>query len=392
MRPLDNTILGYRGDPQPTWLTGLGLVVYDLLAHQWAHNREAPQVVQARFPGLVGEGLIAGHRYAEATTDDAALVLHVLEQATRSGGLAVNYAMVEAVLRLAGGQVAGVAARDTVTGDTIEVRSSVVVNAAGAWSDGLRAAEGRNPVLRLLRGSHLLFPAARFPLPAAVSMLHPDDGRPVFAYPWHGVTLLGTTDVDHDVEMATEVRCTSAEAQYLMAAVDKAFAPLGLSAGDAVSSLAGVRPVVRGAQADPSKESRDALLLDEDGLISIVGGKLTTFRPMARRAVAAALRRASPGSGNPPSGRRPAPEVVLPTAATDADRIRVAARTGFIVHLDDLLLRRTRVGLTSADGGLGLARSVRGSAQPDLGWDDTRWNQEEGRYGDLWHRYYSPVV
>jgi glycerol-3-phosphate dehydrogenase len=383
VRPLDNTILAYRGDRQPPWLTGLGLTAYDAMALTWAHERESPEAVAARVPGIATDGLLAGHHYAEATTDDARLVLTVLAEAERAGGSALNYARVEAVQRDARGHVAGVAVRDLVSGDTFEVACRVVVNATGAWGDELRCTDDRKPVLRRLRGSHLFFPTDRFPLPVAISLMHPSDGRPVFAYPWQGVTLVGTTDVDHEPPMTTDLRCTPGEVDYLMTAVAKAFPSFGLQASDAVSSIAGVRPVVRGRHGSPSKESRESLLLDEDGLVSIVGGKLTTFGPMGRRAADAALRYLGDVPRRQPGSARP-----VDTEGEVHPLIAAAAES--VVHLDDLLLRRTRLGLTSPDGGLAALRAVRSAVQQVLGWDDARWTAEEDRYLDLWNRYYSP--
>ena len=384
---LDNSLLAYRGDRLRPWLTSGALAVYDAMALTWAHERESPDQVMGRVPAVAGEGLLGAHRYAEATTDDARLVLTVLERACQLGGVTVNYAKVETVHRRADGRVAAVAVRDLVSGTSHEITCRVVVNATGAWGDDLRRADGRAAVLRHLRGSHLFFPADRFPLAQSISFMHPSDGRPVFAYAWQGVTLLGTTDVDHAVPMTTEVRCTPAEVDYLMDGVQKVFPTLGLEPGDALSSTAGVRPVVRGRHDDPSKESRESLLLDEDGLVSIVGGKLTTFRPMGRHAAAAALKHL--GVSARPSGRLP-PADTERAADGQAPHPLVRGATEAVVHLDDLLLRRTRLGLTTVDGGVRTALEFRPALQPLLGWDDDRWDREVSRYRDLWRDYYSP--
>jgi glycerol-3-phosphate dehydrogenase len=389
VRPLDNTLLAYHGDRQAPWLTGLGLAAYDAMALTWAHDRQSPEAVAARVPGIATDGLRAGFHYAEATTDDARLVLSVLAQAERAGGSALNYARIEAVQRDASGRVAGVAVRDLVSGQSLEVPCRVVVNATGAWGDEIRSTDGRKPVLRRLRGSHLFFPADRFPLSVAISLMHPSDGRPVFAYPWQGVTLVGTTDVDHEAPTTTDLRCTPAEVDYLMTAMDKAFPSFGLQASDAVSSIAGVRPCVRGRHVDPSKESRESLLLDEEGLVSILGGKLTTFRLMGRRAADAALRYLGDVRR-----RQPLPPMHEADGTADVDSVHplVAGAAESVVHLEDLLLRRTRLGLTSPDGGLAALRGVQSGVQNVLGWDDERWTTEEDRYRHLWNRYYSPPL
>ena len=136
--------------------------------------------------------------------------------------------------------------------------------------------------LRPLRGSHLILPSWRLPLAQAVSLRHPVDRRPVFAFPWEGATLVGTTDVDHGEGLHREARITRAEFDYLMAALRAAFPQLGLGDGDVLATYAGVRPVIDGgSHGAPSKEKREHVVWSEPGLVSVTGGKLTTFRAIA---------------------------------------------------------------------------------------------------------------
>jgi glycerol-3-phosphate dehydrogenase len=301
-----------------------------------------------------------------------------------------------------------------------------VISATGAWADGLRAQIGGRPRLRLLRGSHLLFPAQRLPLTRAVSLLHPSDGRAVFVFPWEGVTVIGTTDVDHGDDLAQEPRIGASECDYLLEAVAYAFPEAGLTLDDVQSTLAGVRAVVDTGKADPSKESREFVLWDERGLLTVSGGKLTTFRLMAHSALRAVRRRlpshprfdtrlrvlepappeACVGNDLPPDaclrlvGRygEEAPYLVG-AAATDEltpiaggvslwAEIRWAARTEGVVHLDDLLLRRVRLGLLAPKGGMPWIERVRAIAQPELGWDHARWEQEVRAYQQAWKTCY----
>src|SRR5205823_3966498 len=125
-----------------------------------------------------------------------------------------------------------------------EVQARAVINATGAWADELRDKIGEKRRLRAIRGSHLVFPAARLPLPEAISLMHPRDGRAVFAIPWEGVTLLGTTDVDHREGLRGEPSISDDEAHYLMEAARQAFPTLSLQLSDVRSTYAGVRPVI----------------------------------------------------------------------------------------------------------------------------------------------------
>jgi len=425
--PLRFLIPSFRGDRLPGWLFGLGLAVYDLLALRWRHRHYGASALLERCPPLRREGLLGGYRYIDAETDDARLVLRVLRESVRAGGTALNYARTAELLRGRDGGVAGVGLVDLVSGRSAEVRAPAVISATGAWADGLRARIGGRPRLRLLRGSHLLFPAHRLPLARAVSLLHPADGRAVFVFPWEGVTVVGTTDVDHADDMEREPRISASECDYLLEAVENAFPEAGLTVDDVQATLAGVRAVVDTGKADPSKESREFVLWDERGLLTVSGGKLTTFRLMAHSALRAVRRRlprhprfdtrprvldlappeACIGHDLPPDvclrlvGRYGEDASSLVAAAAPGEltpidggvslwaEIRWAARAEGIVHLDDLLLRRVRLGLLAPEGGMPWIDGVRTIAQPELGWDDARWNMEAAAYAQRWREAYS---
>lgn len=430
--PLEFLLVSYKGDRPPAWIFGVGLMIYDTLAMKWQHERESPGEVELLCPQVEQEKLVGGFRFFDAQTDDARMVLRVLQEGVRAGGTALNYAQVEGLLRGKNGRVCGVQIRDRVSGRTCEARAAVVVSATGAWADDLRQLTGRQPRLRQLRGSHLVFPHEKFPVNKVISFLHPHDRRPVFAFPWEGVTLVGTTDVDHQQPMETDPRISAGEADYLMEAVEDTFGCLGLSLADVRSTLAGIRSVLNTGKANPSKESRDEVLWDEDGLITITGGKLTMFRHMAQTTLKFA-RRYLPAHSRPDRKARAldaldgsgfaaqARERSLPPALqlrllgryghsapemlkmADAQALQAvggtptlwaevawAARAEQVVHLEDLLLRRTRLGLLLPEGGLREMESIRNVSQAALGWDDTQWQAEVAAYQALWLRSYSP--
>jgi glycerol-3-phosphate dehydrogenase len=309
----------------------------------------------------------------------------------------------------------------------VEIFAPLVINATGAWADELRIQAGGQPRLRKLRGSHLLFPRHKFPLTRAISLYHPKDGRPVFAFPWEGVTLLGTTDVDHSADLHTDPAISQAEAEYLLDAVQFAFPALQLSLADVQTTFSGVRAVVNTGKADPSKESREFVLWNENGLLTITGGKLTTFRRMAHRALEAG-RPLLPGNphfdpdlpvlDSPPSealaetpldraarlrlfGRYGADSPQLVAAAKEGEltpiesltalwaELRWSARCEGVIHLDDLLLRRVRLGLLLPQGAIPWLPRIRSIVQPELGWNDERWEREVEAYTHLWKTSYS---
>ena len=436
--PLPFVMANFRGDKTPAWVFGIGLTMYDIMALKWNHASYDPNGVRGLIPQLTSAELVSGFRYFDAQTDDARLVLRVLQEAIKDGGQALNYARVEGLLTSTGGtgagktkkRVTGVAVREMASGigKTIEVHARVVVSATGAWADGIRSQVGGHQQLRILRGSHIFLPQTKLPLTRALTFLHPTDGRPVFILPWEGVTLVGTTDVDHERTPATDLRISRAESEYLMAAVTHAFPALGLRLEDVQSSLAGIRAVVDTGKSDPSKESRELVLWNESGLLTVSGGKMTTFRLMAQKALRA-VRSSLPehtrlGSEErvldplppetslcdvPPElrlrlmGRYGAEACNLVNAAREAElqaigsspslwaELRWAARNEGVVHLEDLLARRVRLNINLPGGGMAEMEKIGKIIQPELGWSDERWEQEKTAYRDTWSAYYSPT-
>ncbi len=424
--PLGFLLATYKGDRPGRWTYSAGLSIYDLLALQWSHQHYSTEDFQMLVPHIVQEGLKGGFRYGDAQTDDARLVLRVIREAVVDGGMALSRVFAEEVLR-DNGWVVGVRLRDQVEGRSADVYGRVVINATGAWADQLREQVGGRPCIRPLRGSHLIFPAWRLPVAQAISFLHPVDHRPVFIFPWEGITLVGTTDVDHDQPLDDEPAISAEEVAYLMAAVEAQFPSLYLTLDDVISTFAGVRPVIGTGKADPSQESRDHVIWEEDGLLTVTGGKLTTFRLIALDALKAVRHRLPelppmddkvpvlnpvtmelPGTDHLDEamrrrllGRYAAEALALVAAAQPGElepipgthtlwaELRWAVRAEGVVHLDDLLLRRVRLGQLLPRGGEALLPQIRAICQPELGWDDARWEVEEASYLDLWRTYYS---
>lgn len=421
----------YQGDSIPTWVFGAGLAVYDLLGLKWQHRYYEADALHALCPFLRQDRLEGGYRFFDAQTDDARLVIRLLREAVRAGGAVLNYAPAVDLLRSRTGRICGVTIEDRSDSQirrSLELRAPVIISAAGAWADELRSMVGAAPRLRKLRGSHLILPLDRFPLTRAVSFLHPGDHRPVTATPWEGAVIFGTTDVDHSQPLETDVATSGDEAEYLLDALTVIFPQLELTAEDIQATFAGIRPVINTGKANPSQESREHILWNENGLLTIAGGKLTTFRLMARDALRSAARllnkplnpkrkqRALDSTSGQDSsladlpapiglrlsGRYGAEAVELMHTTHSEDlapvgnlttqwaELRWAARTEGVVHLDDLLLRRVRLGLLLPKGGLNVFDRIREIVQDELGWDRARWEEEAQAYQALWLRSYSP--
>ncbi len=436
VNPLRFLMPSFPTDPIPAWILGMGLTIYDLLAFRWGHQHLDPNGMQKLCPYLSNPKLSGGFRYIDASTDDARLVLRVIREAVRNGATALNYTKAEGLLFRKNGSVCGVKIRDVSPDQPHyekEVQAKLVINSTGAWSDEIRelvyngALPSKLPHLRKLRGSHLIFPKNILPLSRAISIFHPNDARPVFVIPWEGVSIIGTTDVDHDKQLTSDPSISEGEADYLLNVGKFLFPDLGLKFSDVQATYSGVRAVIDTGQVNPSKESREHLIWHDNGLLTVTGGKLTTFRLMAKDALFSSRKifQINVPSitkhhmlDNPPSdivwdthidksirlaliGRygEEASEIMncskpdeiqfIGKSDTTWAELRWAAKAEGIVHLDDLLLRRVRIGLTLPDGCIPLLDDIRQIIQPELGWDDIRWYQECEAYKTLWKSSYS---
>jgi glycerol-3-phosphate dehydrogenase len=266
----------------------IGVVLYDLLAPKWEHKTLNAKLIKKNCSLLDSESFRRAYLYFDAELDDARMVYRMIREAANDGGTALNYSAAVKLLKSSNGKVCGTVLQDKSDErlPDVEIKARVVINATGPWSDAIRSQINAPARLRKLRGSHLLFSRDRLPLKHAVTLLHPIDHRAMFAVPWEGVALIGTTDLDHKYSINDgEPFTTAEEIEYILAAGNATFPSINLRHEDILSSFSGLRPVINTGLADPSKESRAHVVWDEDGLITITGGKLTTFRIMAEEAL-----------------------------------------------------------------------------------------------------------
>jgi glycerol-3-phosphate dehydrogenase len=408
-----------------------GIIMYDLIAPKWNHQRLSAEEIRGHFPAIRTDGLIKGFRYQDAALDDARLVLREIREGIRSAGTALNYAKAERLLTTADGSVHGVVVSDQ-SGEgfpSAEVQAKAVVQATGPWSDVLRNQIGAPPRMRKQRGSHLVFPRERFPAPEAITLFHPQDRRSMFIIPWEGVTIVGTTDIDHEHQLEEkydEPFASRAEIDYMLDALAFLFPELALSEEDITSTFSGLRPIITSGAENPSKESRAHQIWNEKGLITITGGKLTTYQKMAVQTLETAA--AAAGLGLNENSLKPtgSPDYLVHNRDLDPqdyaylcgrygpdlnsliqvmknnDRehieglpnlwaeVRWAVRSDNIHHLDDLLLRRVRLGVLLPQGGRSALPRVREIVKEELGWDEKKWLKEKKAYMRTWQKYYSP--
>lgn len=280
-----------------------GLVLYDLLAGRYnlgRHRRLSRAEALELAPQLDPQGLQGALLYYDARTDDARLVIAVLKAAHVRGAQIANYARVTGFIRDADGQVNGVQLRDELTGVVLHARARQVINATGVWMEEtlrLGAADQANaaaPVksVRPSKGVHLTIAAERLPVQTAWLIPALSGHRFYFVVPWAGRVNIGTTDTDYDGDKDSP-RAEAEEVAEILAAINSYFPAAQLTPADVISTWAGLRPLV----SDPMIKTttavsrKEEIFTTDDGLITLAGGKLTTYRLMAARGIELALQR-----------------------------------------------------------------------------------------------------
>ncbi|HEY4916081.1 MAG TPA: glycerol-3-phosphate dehydrogenase/oxidase [Solirubrobacteraceae bacterium] len=298
VKPLPLVVPAFEG-AHPDRLVGVGLNLYDVMARDrdrrrrsesWSPERHriiSGEEVVELLPALAGREPTSGYLFYDCQTDDARLVLTVLGEAERFGAVCANRLDVTGLLERAG-RAQGVQVRDVESGERFEVRAANVVNATGVWADMLSPQELHDeadlPRIRPSRGTHVTLRHEDLPLVGG-AIVPAGAGRTIFALPWLGHTLVGTTDNDYEGPLE-HIRPSSEDVDYLLDAVNAFFAT-ALQASDLTGAFAGVRPLI--STGDPKKSvdiSRKAELYEtSSGMLTITGGKLTTWRRMAKMTV-----------------------------------------------------------------------------------------------------------
>ena len=449
VHPLPLVVAAFDG-ARPDRLTGVGLNLYDVMSVERLRGRPRPPRQRLRgraphagaadvsewsperhrvisgeevlelVPALAAREPTSGYLFYDCQTDDARLVLTVLAEAERFGAVCANGVEVTELVQESGRAV-GVRVRDTATGGEFAVRAANVVNATGVWADRLRPEELHDeagvPRIRPSRGTHVTLRHEDLPLAAGGAIVPAGGGRSIFALPWLGRTLLGTTDNDYEGRLdGVHVPPSAQDIEYLLDACNEYFGT-ALTPGDLAGAYAGVRPLI--STGDPRKSvdiSRKAELYEtSSGMVTITGGKLTTWRRMAKLAVDRLVEREARDA----PCRTHAIPLGAPVEVADLPRVdgvldsayaALAGRYGHAAHdvltvarereelaqpivsdlpdllaevvyaarreqarsLGDVLLRRTRLGLLAgrelaADGPV-VAR-VAGALAHELGWD-----------------------
>ncbi|HET7251539.1 MAG TPA: glycerol-3-phosphate dehydrogenase/oxidase [Gemmatimonadales bacterium] len=429
----------YRGGRVSPMKLRAGMWLYDVLAgfrnthmHRWL----SPKRSLDAEPGLRDRDLRGAAVYWDAQADDVRLVLATLRGAGMAGALVANYAAVTSFVR-AEGRIVGAVIRDALSGEERLVRALTVVNATGPWVDRIRHLDAPNaaPLIRASKGAHAIVRRDRLGLHDAVTIASPIDGRVMFLLPWNDLAYIGTTETEDNVE-PDAVRATGEDVIYLLRSANAVFPRARLSPNDVIATWAGLRPLLA---ADPDvpagRVSREHRIEESpSGLITIAGGKLTTYRVMGRDVVDLVVQRLRQIDGRQPPPRATTEVQPLPggeIAALDvmmqsvrmkelspvtarhlvdsygtesaailnlvtrnkvlggplvAGRAEIRAEVVYAVEremamrLTDVLIRRLHLFYEDPQHGTGVAANVARKMAELLGWDSNREDDEIGEY------------
>jgi glycerol-3-phosphate dehydrogenase len=404
---------------------GLGLKVYDLLAGKYGFG--ASQMLSLEqtlqyLPMIEPEGLRGGVLYYDGQFDDSRLLINIVATAFEQGAALLNYAAVEALTKDEQGFVNGAIAVDAETGEKFCATAKVVINATGAFGDHLRrqADPAALPLIAPSQGIHLVFDGSFLPGMTAIMVPHTSDGRVIFAIPWHGHTLVGTTDTPI-AQPVLEPVALEQEVDFLLATASRYLAkkPMG---SDVLSVFAGIRPLVHaGGGVKTAALSRDHVIhIDNSGLVTICGGKWTTYRKMAEDCVnqAATLGRLEERASITPHLRiygyhesadefgklavygADAPEILELTDENPAlakrlhpDLPYIAAEVVWAVRremartVEDVLARRTRALFLNSEAAVEMAPAVAELMARELGTGEAWKGQQVGAFQTLAANY-----
>jgi glycerol-3-phosphate dehydrogenase len=437
--PLSFVFPVHRGDRIPLWRLAAGMWLYDALAlfrNVRTHRMLGKRAVLEAEPMLRERGLLGGARFYDAQCDDARLTLATARSAMHHGALVANYTAVRALERTAG-RVVGAQVEDRLTGARGVVRASVVVNATGPWADRVRLLEdsGAPPLLQPTKGVHIVVDRHRLDHRDAIIFTSPIDGRVLFILPWGERSYIGTTDTD-SAESPDQLTVSTDDMVYLLRSANARFPSARLGVEDVRASWAGLRPLLADKdRKTASSRSRDhAIVHGSGGMITVVGGKLTTYRAMAADVVDRAARELRYRDGRPrgesprtdeeplPGGeaadlgqfrerglelgvapesvehllrhygteaagiynlglgeRRLLRRLVPPHPAVEAEVVH-AVRRELAQTVEDVMVRRTHLYYETSDRGVPAARRVAELMARERGWDEARVEQETARY------------
>ncbi len=276
----------YKNSAEPPWMIHIGLWLYDLLAFTkniGRHRMLSLEEIAKMEPELRQDGLRKAAQYYDCKADDFRVVMSTVQSAAQHGAVVANYVKAEDVL-IEKEKITGIVARNQLTGETFGIRARVFANATGPWSDRVQEDLFKKfePHVRTTKGVHLLVHRDDLPIEHAFMQFSVKDGRPIFAIPWKNIVLLGTTDTDYTGD-PDRIETEREDVDYILESFNYYFPRANLTDDKVLSAFAGLRPLLREEGKSASQVTREHRIFEApDNFFSIVGGKLTTHRVMAK--------------------------------------------------------------------------------------------------------------
>lgn len=295
VRPLSFMVPVFEDSRVGLELLNVGLWIYDTLAlfrsPKLHKTMRGPEKVHELEPDIRTEGLKGAIEYYDCYTDDSRLVLENILAAVAAGARCESYTEVIDIKRV-DGLVDGIRVRDTISGAEMDISTASIIMATGPWSDTTIPQIGANmktPLLSPTKGVHIVFPHEKLPIKRALTLMSHVDGRVMFAIPWNGRTVIGTTDTFFEGD-PNEVHADADDIEYLCKSANYQFPNANFEPSDVISTWAGLRPLIHEEADSASDVSREhQIYVNDDGVLLIAGGKLTTYRLMAKDAVKSAI-------------------------------------------------------------------------------------------------------
>jgi glycerol-3-phosphate dehydrogenase len=382
---------------------GTGLKIYDLLAGKYSFGKSriiSKTKTLEYLPNIKSKGLSGGVLYYDGQFDDARLLIDLVRTASAHSAAVLNYSRVTSLTKNIAGRIEHVVFEDVETGEAFTVFTKAVINATGAFCDDIRHMTDaeRKSLVSFSQGIHLVFDRKFLPSDRALMIPKTRDGRVLFCIPWLGSLLVGTTDTP--VERAElEPTALKSEIKFILGTVREYLSPAP-TRDDILSIFAGIRPLVRSANSKntASLSRGHTIEIDESGLVTVTGGKWTTYRRMAEDAVNQAIKVAelskTPSTtadleiAKPNSSEESVSEKVHPDLSYCKSDIIRAVREEYALTLEDVLARRTRVLFLNAQAAIEIAPKVAELMAGELG-KDQDWISEQIHLFDQTAKAYS---
>lgn len=382
VKPLPFLLPVYRGGSRSLGKVRVGMTLYDMLAlyrNQAPHRCLSVAATLEREPGIVREGLVGSVLFYDCQEDDARFCVDNVLHAAELGAACVNHCELTGFVS-SQGRLAAAKVTDLIGNDTFEVRARTFVNAAGPWVDRVAGmvTDERRPTLRPTKGVHVLLP--RMTEGHALAFQSRRDGRIMFVLPWHDGTLVGTTDTDFHGD-ANSVHADADDLNYVLTEVQAMIPGALAERSDVITTFAGLRPLLHASQSThPSSRSREwQLLRHADNMLTIAGGKYTTYRATAERVVDevaamldARVRRCQTAT-TPLPCLRPAASGERLSEVPDVyeSDVRHACDAEMAMTVEDVMRRRTPLALTR-HGGAETAAAIARIMGLLMGWDEAQ--------------------